>query len=216
MKVKTFVFLFVFFFAVSVSSCGEKPAKSISKKSSSKAYQLQKAQANFEELEREAEKRPEELTLPETKEEALMQAPERKVQVKKEKPIPKVIAKKEIKSKYPLKNGLPVWVYNPNYGGYLGAVGIAKKPNKGGYPAQKRLAVMIAQSNLAKQIRLLVNAKVYTEKLRISKKDYEIYKSKIESLSKQEASAYLRNTVIKDEWIDPKTGDLYVWVVLKK
>ena len=133
--------------------------------------------------------------------------------VKKEKP--KKVERK-IKTKYPMKNGLPVWVYNPNYGGYLGAVGIAKKPARGGYPQQKRIAIMIAQSNLAKQIRVLVNAEVYTEKLRISKGDFETYKSKLKSLSKQEANAYLKNTVVKDEWIDPKTGDLYVWVVLEK
>lgn len=200
-------------------SCGQvakkakpKPEKTYSKKS----YQLKKAKAHFEELELEAEKKPEELTLPETKEEAIMPTVKEKRQIQKKKPIPKVVAKKEVKSKYPVKNGLPIWVYNPNYKGYLGAVGIAKKTAKGGYPEQKRLAIMIAQSNLAKQINLLVNAEVYTEKLRISKKDYEIYKSKLKSLSKQEAQAYLRNTVVKDEWIDPKTGDLYVWVVLEK
>ncbi|RMD46739.1 MAG: hypothetical protein D6834_02025 [Aquificota bacterium] len=201
--------------SVLIFSCGEKTSKA-PVKSSNKVYQLQKAQANFEELEREAEKKPEELTLPETKEEAIMPTIKKKPQIKREKPIPKVSAKKEVKSKYPLKNGFPIWVYNPNYGGYLGAVGIARKTKRGGYPQQKRVAIMIAQSNLAKQIRILVNAEVYTEKLRISKKDYETYKSKLKSLSKQEASAYLKNTVVKDEWIDPKTGDLYVWVVLEK
>ncbi|EDP73807.1 LPP20 family lipoprotein [Hydrogenivirga sp. 128-5-R1-1] len=203
-------------------SCAEKKPGNVKKTLSAerKAQILKKSQANFEELEREAEKKPEELTLPETKEEAIMPTVKKKTTVKKQPEIvkkekPKKVERK-IKTKYPMKNGLPVWVYNPNYGGYLGAVGIAKKPQRGGYPQQKRIAIMIAQSNLAKQIRLLVNAEIYTEKLRISKKDYEIYKSKLKSLSKQEASAYLRNTVVKDEWIDPKTGDLYVWVVLEK
>ncbi len=203
-------------------SCAGKKVESRKKTLSSerKAQILEKSRANFEELEREAEKKPEELTLPETKEEAVMPTVKKKPTVKKQ---PKIVKRekpkkveRQIKTKYPMKNGLPIWVYNPNYGGYLGAVGIAKKTAKGGYPQQKRIAIMIAQANLAKQIRLLVNAEIYTEKLRISKKDYEIYKSKLRSLSKQEASAYLRNTVVKDEWIDPKTGDLYVWVVLEK
>ena len=203
-------------------SCAEKKVETPKKTLSSerKAQILQKSRANFEELEREAEKKPEELTLPETKEEAIMPTVKKKPTVKKQPEIvrretPKKVVR-QVKTKYPMKNGLPVWVYNPNYGGYLGAVGIAKKPARGGYPQQKRIAIMIAQSNLAKQIRLLVNAEVYTEKLRISKGDFETYKSKLKSLSKQEASAYLRNTVVKDEWIDPKTGDLYVWVVLEK
>jgi len=94
-------------------------------------------------------------------------------------------------------------------------VGIAKK-TRGGYPQQKRTAVAIAQANLAKQIKILVNAEVTTEKINVDTRTLQYYRSKIRSLSKQEAQAYLRNTKVMDEWIDPKTGDLYVWVVLEK
>jgi len=177
-----------------------------------KAEVLQKADANFEELDKEAEKPVEELSLPESREEAIK--PSLNIPEEKKANIPQE-KKLSIKTKYPLKNGYPIWVYNPNYGGYIGAVGIAKK-DVGGYTEQKRIAVMVAQANLAKQIKLLVNSTIYTEKILISKKDYEEYKSKLKSLSKQEAQAYLKNTVVKDEWIDPKTGDLYVWVVLEK
>jgi len=215
-------FISIFIILSILISCAEKRTSNSQKRTlpkEKKAYILEKSQAHFEELEREAEKKPEELTLPETKEEAIMPTVKKKTVIKQPEVIkrekPKVVSRK-VNTKYPLKNGMPIWVYNPNYGGYLGAVGIAKKLEKGGYPEQKRIAIMIAQSNLAKQIRILVNSEVYTEKLRISKKDYEIYKSKLKSLSKQEAHAYLKNTIVKDQWIDPKTGDLYVWVVLEK
>ena len=168
---------------------------------------LQKAEENFKELDMESEKSTEELILQDNS--------TKKINILQEN---KSIQPKElkIKTKYPLKNGYPVWVYNPNYGGYLGAVGIAKKTQKGGYPQQKKIAIMIANANLAKQINLIINSEVYTEKIRISKKDYEEYKTKLRSLSKHSAKAFLKNTIVKDEWIDPKTGDLYVWVVLEK
>jgi len=189
-------------------SCGEKKAVN----HNPYHIQQQEAEKAFEELDEEADKPVEQLKLP-------------KLEDNKKKPIakkePKVIkrdieiAKREAKTKYPLKNGYPVWVYNPNYDGYLGAVGIAKK-TKGGYPQQKRTAIAIAQANIAKQIRLIVNAEVQTEKVNIDTKTLQYYKSKINSLSKQEAQAYLKNTKVMDEWIDPKTGDLYVWVVVIK
>lgn len=201
--------LILIIISFSIVACSEKTEKT--EKKINKEYLLEKANVNFQELERESEKSPEELTLPETKDEATMLKVNKKLVKRK-----MIITKRDIHTKYPLKNGYPIWFYNPNYGGYIGAVGIARKTKNIGYPEQKRLAIMIAQANLSKQLKLLVNAEVYTEKLRISRKDYEEYKSKLKSLSRQESSAYLRNTVVKDEWIDPKTGDLYVWVVLEK
>ena len=172
--------------------------KQISKKNIYKRkISIQKAKENFKELDIELEKSTKKITI----------SHENKIPKQKE---------FKVKTKYPLKNGYPIWVYNPNYGGYLGAVGIAKKLQSGGYPKQKRIAIMVAKANLAKQINLIVNSKVYTEKIRISKKDYEEYKTKLYSLSKHSAKAFLKNVVVKDEWIDPKTGDLYVWVVLEK
>ncbi|WP_456401210.1 LPP20 family lipoprotein [Persephonella sp.] len=202
------VFLLIFSVSFTFFSCGGK------KTVKQNPYHIQQHEAEkaFEELDEEADKPVEQLKLP-------------KLEDHKEKPIAKKepevvkrdikIAKRETKTKYPLKNGYPVWVYNPNYDGYLGAVGIAKK-TRGGYPQQKRTAIAIAQANIAKQIRLIVNAEVQTEKVNIDTKTLQYYKSKISSLSKQEAQVYLKNTKVMDEWIDPKTGDLYVWVVLEK
>jgi len=119
-------------------------------------------------------------------------------------------------SKYPFKDGYPVWLYNPVYGGNLGAVGIAKPQTRGGYEAQKRLALTIAQAELAKQIEVLVDGELHTEKTVISRKDDEHYRSKLSSLSIQQSQQLIKNAIIKDEWIDPKKGDLYLWVVIER
>ncbi len=194
------IILFLIFFSI---SCGGK--KTV--KQSPYEVQQEKARKAFEELEEEADKPVEQLKLPMEDKEIKKKPETVKREIK--------TTKRDIRTKYPLKNGYPIWVYNPNYNGYLGAVGIAKK-TRGGYPQQKRTAVAIAQANLTKQIKLLVNTEVTTEKINIDTKTIQYYRSKIRSLSKQEAEAYLKNTKVMDEWIDPKTGDLYVWVVLEK
>lgn len=205
MMKKSFIEIAILASVVTFWGCSEKPI--YQKKVYKKETTLQKAKENFKELDIESEKRPEELSLPDYSIKKITISQENKITQQKE---------LRIKTRYPLKNSYPVWVYNPNYGGYLGAVGIAKKLQKGGYPQQKKIAIMIAKANLAKQINLIVNSEVYTEKIRISKKDYEEYKTKLYSLSKHNAKAFLKNVIVKDEWIDPKTGDLYVWVVLEK
>ncbi len=106
----------------------------------------------------------------------------------------------------------PIWVYQPDYGGVFGAVGIAKKQEKGGYAAQKRLAVIIAQAELAKQIEVMVNAELQTEKTIVN----HDYSSKFSSLSRQETQQLIKNAVVKDEWIQPETGELFVWVVIER
>ncbi len=103
----------------------------------------------------------------------------------------------------------PAWICQP---GVLGAVGIAKKQEKGGYAAQKRLAIVIAQAELAKQIEVIVNAELQTKKTMVNND----YHSKLSSLSKQETQQLIKNAVVKEEWINPKTGELYVWVVIER
>ncbi|MFH1898695.1 MAG: LPP20 family lipoprotein [Candidatus Desantisbacteria bacterium] len=120
--------------------------------------------------------------------------------------------KPEQPSGYPIKDHYPVWVYQPDYGGVLGAVGIAKKQEKGGSAAQKRLAVIIAQAELAKQIEVMVDTRLETEKTTIGNE----YSSKLSSLSRQETQQLIKNAVARDEWIQPETGELYVWVVIER
>lgn len=181
-------------------ACGPKGQKV---ETQSKEAQLQKAQRAFEELEREAPKPAKELTLEEEK-------PLQKV------PVP-LEQRKEPTTKYPMKDGLPIWVHNPNYGGVLGGVGIAKKVPGKGYAEQKRLAKDIAVADLAKQIELIVKTELSKVEINVDTSTLQYYKKVFSSYSEQEVrSILIRDAVVEDEWIDPKTGELYVWVVIKR
>lgn len=197
------VFLFVL-------SCGQK-AQSV-KSSPSKEEQIQKAQRAFEELEREATKPAKDLTLEEGRSPGV-----REVKPEYKKSPVKIARRSAPKTKYPIVDGLPVWVHNPNYGGVLGGVGIAKKIPGKGYAEQKRLAKQIALADLAKQIEVIVKTELTKVEINVDTRTLQYYKKKFSSYSEQEVRAMLiKNAVVEDEWVDPKTGDLYVWVVLKR
>jgi len=211
MRRRTVKILLPLLFLSFLVSCGQK-AESVKRPTPSKAEQLQKAERAFQELDVEATKPAKDLTLDEGT----------SPQVRKAKPAykkyPLDVAKRESpKTKYPIVDGLPVWVSNPNYGGVLGGVGIARKIPGKGYAEQKRLAKQIALADLAKQVELVVKTELTRIEINIDTNTLQHYKKKFSSYSEQEVRAMLiRNAVIEDEWVDPKTGDLYVWVVLKK
>lgn len=120
-------------------------------------------------------------------------------------------------SKYPSQNGYPVWFYNPNYDGFLGGVGTAKKENsQGSYSRQKRLAKMLAQAELSKQIKVVVDTELNLEQTSIDKGVVNYYRSKLNTFSKHQADQFLKNSMIQDEWMNPKTNELFVWLVLEK
>lgn len=120
-------------------------------------------------------------------------------------------------SDYPMKNGKPVWFFDPTYNGYLGSVGIAKKSSvKGGLGAQKRLAKTLAQAELVKMIKVVVNTELKSERIQISSDVYSHYRSKFSSLSVHNAEGVVKNAVVKDVWVDEQTGDLYLWLVMEK
>ncbi len=182
-------------------SCGQKSQRVSSEE------QIEKARRAFEELEREAMKPAKELTLEEGK----------PIRTPEYKEAPVKISKREApKTKYPIVNGLPVWVSNPNYGGVLGGVGIAKRIPGKGYAEQKRLAKQIALADLAKQIELIVKTELTKVEINVDTKTLKYYRKKFSSLSEQEVrSLLIENAVIEDEWVDPRTEDLYVWVVIR-
>jgi len=117
-------------------------------------------------------------------------------------------------AKYPIKNGFPVWFYTPVYDGYIGAVGIA--PKQRSYTAQKRVARMQAQKNLAKQINVLVKSEVSVESLGVDSATVQYYRQKVTSLTREEVDQYLTGFKVQDEWIDEKSGEYYMWMVLDK
>ena len=141
--------------------------------------------------------------------------PEEKPQaVMPEKTQPSKLSSLKPKSKYPMKDGFPVWFYTPVYDGYVGAVGIA--PKQKSFTAQKRVAKMQAQKNLAKQIKVLVKSEVNVESLGVDSGTVQSYREKVTSLTREEADQYLSGFKVQDEWIDDSTGDYYMWMVLQK
>ncbi len=118
-------------------------------------------------------------------------------------------------TKYPIIDGYPAWFHTPDYDGYLGGVGIAK-PQRAGYSAQKRIAVSLAQADLTRNIKVNVYNELISERVSINSTTAKHYQEKIETMSRQDADQYLNNPTVMDEWVDEKTGELYVWVVLPK
>lgn len=119
-------------------------------------------------------------------------------------------------TKYPIQNGYPVWFYNNMYDGYLGVVGIASKQPGGSVIKQKQVARMMAQKELAKQIEVLVRSDLTVTNTNVDTAAVKYYKTKVTSLTKEDADQYLSGYSVQDEWIDPSTGDYYMWMVLNK
>ena len=119
-------------------------------------------------------------------------------------------------TKYPMQNGFPVWFATPNMDGYIGAVGIARQPSRGGIAAQRRTAKALAQNDLARSIKVIVDTEVSIEKLNVDTQTLKYYRSKVSTLSRHQAEEALSDFEIRDEWLDPKTKELYVWLVLRK
>jgi len=140
-------------------------------------------------------------------------------QIITEKESPDKVAEKRLeKNHYPLKDGKPVWFWEPNYDGYLGAIGIARKnAAPQGYAGQLRLAKTLALAELAKQIKVVINTEATLERTQSSKNNVvSYYKSKFSTSSKHTAEEIIQDAIIKDEFVDPANGDLYVWLVIEK
>ncbi|MBZ4672299.1 MAG: lipoprotein [Deferribacteraceae bacterium] len=185
-------------------------------KQNSVSHQQAEADKAFNELDQETgEPQIKEPVFDKTADEPLSQKPK----TIEEKKAPSDIKEKKQSNdtKFPLKDGRPVWFYDANYDGYFGAIGIARKSSvRGGYAAQKRLAKTLAQAELAKQLKVFVNTELNIERTRILSKVSDTYTSKLSSLSVHKSEQILQNAVILDEWVDPKSGDLYVWLVIEK
>jgi hypothetical protein len=214
-KITIFSIISLFIFGCAA----QKPDTKVRQESS--AVQQSRAQKAFEELEKETSPVQPAPKVQEKKPEPVQPVKEEPKQrpVIQEKESPVAIAEKGIdKKSYPLKDGKPVWFWQPDYDGYLGAIGIARKnATFQGYAGQKRLAKTMAQAELAKSIRVVINSEATLERTQAMRNDVvTYYRSKFTSESRQSAEEILNNAVIKDEFVDPQTGDLYVWLVIEK
>ena len=168
--------------------------------------QIRSSEKAFEELEREVEK--------EFKGGSIKSEEKKVGKIEKRIPYGK---KPKVRSKYPMKNGYPVWFWNPYYGGVLGAVGIVKVDKDKNLIELKRVARLIAISKLAKAVE--VNIYTETERREIRKElkgVYERYKKFFSKYSRHQVkNVIIKNAVVKDEWFNPETGEYMVWVIIE-
>ena len=197
--------------AVIAAGCMGPKAKTVVMQDSAKAQQMKAAQAEAE-MERDIAAGQPSLTMPQVK----APAPAKPSAVLPPASKPSKLGSLKPQTKYPMKNGFPIWFTTPVYDGYIGAVGIAPKQNRGGFSAQKRVARMQAQKNLAKQISVLVKSEVKVETLGVDSSTVQHYRQKVTSLTREQADQFLSGFKVMDEWIDEASGEYYMWMVLER
>ncbi|MDR2870464.1 MAG: hypothetical protein LBV04_08445 [Deferribacteraceae bacterium] len=117
---------------------------------------------------------------------------------------------------YPIVDGYPIWFSQPGYGGHIGGVGIAKVQRSGGYATQRRVALVQAQADLARSVKVNIYGEFTMERLLVGKDTQAYYQEKYSSLSRQQVDQFVGSPQVMDEWTDEKNGDLYIWVVLPR
>lgn len=117
------------------------------------------------------------------------------------------------------KGKMPAWIWNPDLRGYCGAVGCGKT-QPGGIEVQETVALTLGKSELAKRQRILIESICNREtQVTFKKNVIQKYASKFACDSKHRSEygyfgRYDLVTVEKDRWIDPVSGDLYIWIVI--
>ena len=107
--------------------------------------------------------------------------------------------------------GSPAWVLNPDKPGYQGVVGSAPKQDWGGLEAQRRVAVMKARQELAQMVRVQVES---TSRYKTEERAGNVKRdSDIETTLQSNVALSLDQARVIEEWVDPQSGELYLWLV---
>jgi hypothetical protein len=112
-----------------------------------------------------------------------------------------------IKTKYPLFMGKPIWFYRPNMEG-SGEIGIAEQYENSSFESQKEVALTIAKAQLAKRKKLQIDSLYRLSSIFLHNEMGEEDMEKIQTRSR----ANIKNILLKDIWIDPKQCEVYVWI----
>ncbi len=108
-------------------------------------------------------------------------------------------------------SGAPSWVLNPEKAGYISVVGSAPKQDWGGHAAQYRVAEMKARQELAQMVRVRVEStNRYATEDRAGKASRD---ADTETKLQSSVDLSLESARIIEEWADPKSGTLYIWLV---
>ena len=105
----------------------------------------------------------------------------------------------------------PAWVLNPDKPGYIGVVAAAPKQERGGREAQYRVAQMKAYQELAQMKRVHVAS---TNRSIVEDRGGKVTGNlDVETQLQSNVALGVGEAKIVEEWVDPKNGDLYIWLV---
>ena len=107
--------------------------------------------------------------------------------------------------------GSPAWILNPDKPGYQGVVGSAPRQDWGGLEAQRRVALMKARQELAQMVRVQVES---ISRSRIVEQNGKVSRdADFETRLQSNVSLSLEKARVLEEWIDPGSGELFLWLV---
>lgn len=107
--------------------------------------------------------------------------------------------------------GAPAWVMSPEKAGHVSVIGSAPKQDWGGHAAQYRVAEMKARQELAQQVRVRVESinRYQTE----DRSGTVSRSSDVETRLQSSVDLILEKARVIEEWTDPRSGELYIWLV---
>lgn len=114
----------------------------------------------------------------------------------------------------PANSQLPAWFNEPDIPGYLGISVSAPVQSMGGLEGQRRVALSKARAELGRITRLNVqssNVISQTSNKEQTSTDFQ-NRTRISSTETLDVS----NMQVKEEWVDPATNELYIWVLVPK
>ena len=105
----------------------------------------------------------------------------------------------------------PDWFYNPDLPGYIGVSTTATPQSFGGIEAQQRVAESKARAELGRMARVQVQSRNL-----IRKSDQEGVDMQTASRLSSAEMLDLSRMEVREQWLHPTTGDLYIWVLVPK
>lgn len=107
--------------------------------------------------------------------------------------------------------GAPAWVMNPDKPGYTSVVASAPKQDWGGHAAQYRVAQMKARQELAQMVRVRVES---VNRSGTEDRAGTVSRSgDVETRVQSSVDLILEAARVIEEWTDPQSGELYIWLV---
>jgi hypothetical protein len=106
---------------------------------------------------------------------------------------------------------LPAWYDDPSLPGYIGVTSSAPPQSMGGLEGQRRAALLIARAEMARmksvQVQSLSQSSTTTTSSGVTFSNEDFRRAGSTQLLQ------LNNVVVRDEWIHPQTGEMFLWLV---